>query len=187
MTRETAVELFHSMHPGFFEREDIKKIPKDWGAMEEMVMPLDGELRMSYEKEFTENVTFGYYEGDMETLLEAVAKVEADWVKFYQGKHKVYGGFLDGKLVSFCLIEDMGVHTINGKTLKIGGPGCVGTVPECRRGGIGLTMIKKATEIFKELGYDYSYIHYTGVAPWYARLGYETVLKWTGDGILEEN
>ena len=39
-------------------------------------------------------------------------------------------------------------------------------------------------QILKEEGYDYSYIHYTYLAPWYERLGYKTVIKWNRDGIL---
>ena len=76
------------------------------------------------------------------------------------------------------------MHNINGRELKIGGPGCVGTLPEYRKKGIGLTMVKKVTEILKEEGYDYSYIHFTGVAPWYEKLGYETILKWNKHGLL---
>ena len=69
--------------------------------------------------------------------------------------------------------------------LKIGGPGCVGTVPEYRRQGIGLRLVQLATGILKDQGYDLSYIHYTAVAPWYAKLGYQTVLKWNGRGFLD--
>ena len=36
----------------------------------------------------------------------------------------------------------------------------------------------------KEEGYDYSYIHYTAVAPWYEKLGYETIIKWNAKGII---
>ena len=42
----------------------------------------------------------------------------------------------------------------------------------------------KGTEILKNEGYDLSYIHYTGVADWYARLGYQSILQWTSQGIL---
>ncbi len=45
-------------------------------------------------------------------------------------------------------------------------------------------MVKHVTQILKEEGYDYSYIHYTYLAPWYERLGYKTVIKWNRDGIL---
>jgi hypothetical protein len=45
-------------------------------------------------------------------------------------------------------------------------------------------MVKGVTQILKEEGYDLSYIHYTGVAPWYHKLGYRTVLKWNKSGVL---
>jgi len=40
-------------------------------------------------------------------------------------------------------------------------------------------------EAVKEMGYDYSYIHYTGVANWYAKLGYRTEIIWNKHGIIE--
>ena len=89
-----------------------------------------------------------------------------------------------GKAVSFCMIADLGVHSINGRKVKVGGPGCVGTIPQYRDKGIGLTMVKNVTQILKEEGYDYSYIHYTSEAAWYEKLGYQTSVKWTGKGIL---
>lgn len=61
--------------------------------------------------------------------------------------------------------------------------GCVGTLPEYRDRGIGLTMVKHVTGILREEGYDYSYIHYTYLAPWYEKLGYKTVIKWGRNGI----
>ena len=76
----------------------------------------------------------------------------------------------------------MGTFDSNGTKLKIGGPGCVGTVPEFRDRGLGLTMVKNATQILKEEGFDYSYIHYTHVAKWYATLGYKTIMRWNKSG-----
>ncbi|MBR5226313.1 MAG: GNAT family N-acetyltransferase, partial [Clostridia bacterium] len=69
--------------------------------------------------------------------------------------------------------------------LRIGAPGCVGTIPAYRRQGIGLKLVQNATAILKQRGYDLSYIHYTGVGHWYARLGYQTILKWNAQGIME--
>ncbi len=68
--------------------------------------------------------------------------------------------------------------------MKVGGPGCVGTLPEYRNKGIGLIMVKHVTQILKEEGYDYSYIHFTGVAPWYEKLGYKTTIRWTKNGVV---
>ena len=79
----------------------------------------------------------------------------------------------------------MGEHELDGKLIKIGGPGCVGTVFGYRRQGIGLKMVQDVTRILKDEGYDISYIHYTGVAHWYAKLGYQSILKWDRHGILK--
>ena len=106
------------------------------------------------------------------------------WLPLFNEKSRVYCGFIDGRIASFCMIENMGEHMLDGRTVKIGGPGCVGTVPEYRKRGIGLMMVKNVTQILKEEGYDFSYIHYTGVAPWYQKLGYRTVLKWNKNGMI---
>lgn len=98
---------------------------------------------------------------------------------------KVYCAFLDGEIASFCIVEDLGLQECNGRTWKIGGPGCVGTVPRFRRRGIGIAMVRNVTRILREQGYDLSYIHYTGVAHWYAKLGYVTVLRWNCGGVIE--
>ena len=39
--------------------------------------------------------------------------------------------------------------------------------------------------ILKDEGYDLSWIHYTAVGHWYAKLGYETVVRWNCKGIVE--
>ena len=56
-----------------------------------------------------------------------------------------------------------------------------------RAKGIGLRMVQSATAMLAAEGYDIGYIHYTGVGPWYARLGYRTVLRWNRDGFVEQN
>jgi len=183
MKKQEAITLFHSMHPGFFEQEDILSLSEDW-IFDEMVLRLDEFEPNRYEKELDASVIFGFYEGSREELLKTVEQVETDWVEFFGEEDRVFCAYLDGKVVSFCIVENMGTHNINGQTLKIGGPGCVGTLPEYRDRGIGLMMVKKATQILKDEGYDYSYIHYTYVAQWYAKLGYETILQWNKNGIL---
>ena len=91
-----------------------------------------------------------------------------------------YCAFVDGRVAAFCLVEDM--CTFQG--LRVGGPGCVGTLPEFRRQGIGLKMVQNATALLRDRGFDLSYIHYTGVASWYAKLGYRTVLRWGREGFV---
>jgi len=183
MNKQHAKALMDSIYPGFFEREYIRNIPEN-RVYDEMLMPLAGFDTAVYDKKFTDDITFGVYEGDLAVLKEAVGQVEEGWVQSYNGKHRAYCGYIGGRIASFCLIEDMGVHTIGGRTMKIGGPGCVGTLPEYRCRGIGLVMVRNVTRILQEEGYDYGYIHYTGSPAWYARLGYETTLRWNRNGII---
>jgi len=184
MEKQDAIILFHSMHPNFFEKEYIQSLSEDW-TFDEMLLRLEEFDACKYEKELDASITFGFFEGDRTKLLTVVEQVDSDWIEFFVGEGRVLCAFLDGKVVSFCHVENMGTYSVNGQALKIGGPGCVGTLPEYRDKGIGLMMVKKATQILKEEGYDYSYIHYTYVPQWYAKLGYETVLRWTKKGILK--
>lgn len=183
MNKQEGILLLDSMYPNFFERENVRNIPDEW-ICDEMILSLDEFDPCKYDKTFEDNISFGYYEGDIEKLKKAVERVVQYWAKSYTDKQRIYCGYIDGKVASFCLIEDKGVYSIGGRELKIGGPGCVGTLPEYRNKGIGLTMVKHVTQILKEEGYDYSYIHFTGVAPWYEKLGYRTLLKWTKNGVI---
>ncbi len=183
MEKQVAITLFHNIHPNFFEREYIRNLEED-EIFDEMMLRLDEFDADKYEKAFDTSVTFGFFEGDRGELLKAVEQVNAGWLEYFGEEDRVLCGYFNGKVVSFCLVENMGTYTINGETMKVGGPGCVGTLPEYRDKGIGLMMVKKATQLLRDEGYDYSYIHFTGVANWYAKLGYETVLKWTKNGIL---
>lgn len=178
--------LFHEMHPGFFEKENIRTMNEEW-TYEEMILRLDEFDPEAYRKTFDGSVSFGLYTGGPGELHAAVEKVIPQWVPLYDGKSRVYCGFIDGRIASFCMIEDMGEHMLDGKPVKIGGPGCVGTVPEYRNRGVALMMVKDVTQILKDEGYDISYIHYTGVAPWYSKLGYRTILKWNRHGITGGN
>ncbi len=183
MEKQEAITLFHSMHPNFFENEDIQSLSEDW-TFEEMLLRLEEFDTHKYEKKLDTSITFGFFEGNRAELLKVVEQVDSDWAEFFGGEDRVFCGYHNGKVVSFCHVNNIGTYEVNGQKLKIGGPGCVGTLPEYRDKGIGLIMVKKATQILKDEGYDYSYIHYTYVAQWYAKLGYETILKWTKKGIL---
>lgn len=184
MNKQDLITLMDRMYPGFFQQENIRNLPEET-VYDEMLLPLADFQPCIYDKSLDISISFGYYDGDIDKLKEAVGKVKPHWVKYYDGTRRTYCGYADGEVVSFCLIEDKGVHNINGQVLKIGGPGCVGTVPEYRHKGIGLTMVKNITQILKEEGYDYSYIHYTGVASWYEKLGYKTSVRWNKYGVLE--
>ena len=168
------------MHPGFFEEEGIRSMPKEW-VFTELVM----DLRSDLPKAATccpDGITFGEYNGDIEMLRNAVRLVDDDWVQFFGEGDRYFCAFDKGKIAAFCSLADLG----SAKGLRIGGPGCVGTVPEYRRRGIGLELVRLATEIFKREGYDLSWIHYTYLAPWYMKLGYRTVLRWNCRGFLGE-
>ncbi len=176
-------KLFNTMHPDFFEGEVIKNLPST-SINEELVMALadfDGD---KFDIKVPENITFGYYTGDLNKLHEAVGSVLPSWVKLYKPDTRVFCGFDGDKIASFCIVEDMGEYTENGVTYKIGGPGCVGTLHEYRKQGIGLMMVKKATEILRDMGYDIGYIHFTQVGHWYAHLGYKVCLRWNREGII---
>lgn len=183
VTKKQYEELFLQMHPGYFEREYVQGVSENEPASE-MLLRLQAFDVKIYEKAFPENITFGYYDGDLKELQKAVEKVVSHWVGFFSEKSRVYCGFVDGEIASFCLIEDFGEHEVNGQIWKIGGPGCVGTLPEYRDRGIGLTMVKNVTKILQDEFYDYGYIHYTYETQWYGKLGYETFLSWNGKGFI---
>ena len=175
--------LFREMHPGFFGREYIRAMDEE-SIYEEMILRLDEFDPDVYRKTFDSRVSFGLYRGSLDELLTCVGQVVPSWLRLFDEKSRVYCGFVDGKIASFCMIENMGEHRLDGQIFWLGGPGCVGTVPEYRNRGVGLMMVRDVTRILKDEGYDLSYIHYTGVAPWYHKLGYRTVLKWNKYGFL---
>lgn len=184
MTKEQYIQIFLESHPDFFKGLEMKQI-QDGAVYEEMFLPLEQYSEQELMIPIPENVTFGYYEGDMKELLPLIAEVDPGWPPFFGKGDRIYCAFVDKKVASFCLLENMGTYIMDGKEIKVAGPGCVGTLPRYRRHGIGLSMIQKATGILKDEGYDYSYIHYTGVANWYRKLGYQTEIKWNREGICD--
>ena len=179
--KEEFVNIFDKLHPGFFEQEYIKVRPAEIYSAE-MLLELSDFDKDKYVIDVPENVSFGYYKGNIELLKESVAQVEESWVQFFHENSRIYCAMLENEVVSFCLIENFGIHPYADMIMKFGGPGCVGTVPKFRRQGFGLRMISDVTQILKDEGYDMSYIHYTGVPLWYAKLGYYTVLRWNCNG-----
>ena len=181
MNKQDYTALFNALHPRFFEREDILDLPEG-EAFEEMLLPLGSFDPRVYDKKLVPDVSFGFYSGDTDELKSCAERVISGWSAFFGGDSRVYCGFVGGSIASFCIVEDMGTPCVNGRPLKVGGPGCVGTLPEYRNRGIGLIMVRNVTQLLKDEGFDYSYIHYTAVAGWYEKLGYRTILKWTGGG-----
>ena len=129
MNKQDCLLLLDRMYPNFFQRDNIRNLPDEW-ICDEMILSLDEFEPNKYNKKLDDSISFGYYDGDLDKLKEEVGKVVQYWTKSYNGTHRAYCGYIDGKIASFCLIENKGVHNINGHEFKIGGPGCVGTLHE---------------------------------------------------------
>ncbi len=173
-------EYFHQLFPGFFEREYIRRIPET-DVYEEVIIDLHHFNAEDVQLTCPAHITFGMYNGDLEPLHEAVREVDETWVEYFTSDSRAYCAFDGEKVVSFSLVDGFGEY----KGLKVGGPGCVGTIPSYRRQGIGLKMVQNATVILQREGYDISHIHYTGVGPWYAHMGYRGILKWNCKGFVD--
>lgn len=105
-------------------------------------------------------------------LHQAVAAVDQDWVQFFDGG-EVFCGYSGEKIASFCILDD-DVDCLFSDGTRFGSIGCVGTVPEFRRRGIGLKMVELAARELYRRGCDKIFIHYTGVYDWYAKIGFKT-------------
>lgn len=146
------------------------------GKYDEMTQYLRDFNISDYNFKGCDNVYYAWYSGDEVRLLEAVADVDGDWVQYFRGNKNVYCGFCGDEVASFCIIDDnMECMLSDGKN-TVGAVGCVGTVHKFRRRGIGIKMVALATDILKKRGVDQCFIHYTGVADWYAKIGYKTFL-----------
>ncbi|MDE6319925.1 MAG: GNAT family N-acetyltransferase [Lachnospiraceae bacterium] len=174
-------ELFHSMHPGFFQEEGICAMPRDW-VFTELVMDLRGDLPDVTPPHDLNGIVFDEYHGEIAALRDAVRQVDEDWVQYFQEGYRYYCAFDGDMIIAFCNLADMGRF----QGLHIGGPGCVGTIPEFRERGIGLEMVRLATETLRQDGFDLSWIHYTHLADWYGKLGYQPVLRWNSGGIIQD-
>ena len=170
-------ELFHSLHPDFFRQDFIRSLPPE-DVFSELILDLHAFVPDPLPA--PDGITFGLYEGSLEALHEAVRLVDEDWVQYFGSGSSVFCAMAGEQLVSFCILDDMGTH----QGRRISGPGCVGTIPAFRQRGVGLKLVQLATEHLKRQGYDLSWIHYTHLAPWYSRLGYETVVRWNSTGLL---
>lgn len=117
-------------------------------------------------------------------LPEAVAAVDRDWVQYFDGG-EIFCGYSGGKIASFCLLDD-DVDCLFSDGTRVGSIGCVGTVPEFRRHGIGLKMVELAARELYSRGCEKIFIHYTGVYEWYAKIGFRTgiMLRLGGKNLL---
>lgn len=174
-------ELFYSLYPNFFQEKSIRALPRDW-VFTELVMALHQDFPNVTSSGCLSGISFGEYHGELAALQNAVRLVDEDWVQYFKEGDRFYCAFDGERIVAFCSLADMGRF----QGLHVGGPGCVGTIPEFRRQGIGLEMVRQATETLRQDGFDLSWIHYTHLAHWYMKLGYQQVLRWNSGGILPD-
>lgn len=130
-----------------------------------------------------DNVTFEYISEDRrEELLAAVKKVSEEWVQYFAPDSPIFTAQADGKIASFCIVDVNADTIISTAENSVGVIGCVGTVPEERRKGIGLAMVAHAMQDAKNKGCNEIFIHYTYLDWWYGRLGFKTFLHyWFGE------
>lgn len=169
--------LFDNMHPGFFNETGIKNMSEKQ-IFAELVMDLRRTTPVQVPYSFGDNIEFREYRGDIGEIKEAVGRVDEEWIRYFCETGRFFCAYDRSSIVSFCILEDWGIQD----ALHIGGPGCVGTIPEYRGKGIGLEMVRRATNVLKKDGFDISWIHYTALWQWYEKLGYQTVLKWNSKG-----
>ena len=172
------IALFEGLNPHFFEKEYIRSLPAEESFVEQILL-LNQFSPDAVDIPCPEHITFGLLEGSLEELHKAVAQVDEEWVQYFGEGSPVFCAFDGQKIAAFCTMDDWGTH----QGLRVSGPGCVGTVPAYRKQGIGLKMVQLATAYLKQQGFDLSYIHYTYLESWYARLGYETIIRWNCQGI----
>ena len=172
-------EIFDKLNPGFFDREYLKDMKEDW-IFAELVMDLKKELPVKDPVPCPDGIVLKRFEGDIEVLKKAVFEVNEDWVKYFNEGGCYFCAYEGDEIASFCFLGEMG----RVGELRIGGPGCVGTVPKFREQGIGLRMVQAGTEILKRDGFDLSWIHFTHLEKWYMKLGYEPVLHWNCKGFV---
>ena len=174
-------DVFMHIIPGFFDRDYIRALPPE-DTFEEQVLPLADYDPAALDIPAPAQIYYGLYTGDHAALVEAVRSVDEDWAQYFHPGDRIFAAMDGERICSFCILDDFGEY----EGLRIGAPGCVGTVPAYRKQGIGLRMIQLATQQLKEDGYDLSWIHYTHVGHWYARLGYRTVVRWNCEGVIRK-
>ena len=172
-------DIFNRMNTDFFKEERIRRFSEN-DLFSELVLHLHETASAASPAQSPENITFGPFHGDLSVIQDAVRKVRADWVQYFSRDNRVLCAFDKDKIVSFCILDDMGTYD----GIHIAGPGCVGTIPEYRKRGIGLETVRLATEILRKEGYDLSWVHFTQEERWYSKLGYQTVLRWNCHGFV---
>ena len=124
------------------------------------------------------DVSFGWAtEEEYESLRAAVAKVDRDWVNYFHKNGSHFVARRGGEVIGFTIVSFNDTTLQSDGESVVGNIGCVGVIPEERRGGTGLYMVALAAMELKSRGCDVGYIHYTHLESWYAKLGFETFVR----------
>lgn len=156
----------------FFEKKGYQSV----GNCEEMLMDLKQFNIEDYRFHGHDIAEYGWFDGQIHEIHEAVASVEESWVQYFNNPKNIYVGRVDGEIASFCLVDTNCQNYLTDVYGKVGMPGCVGAVPKYRNKGVALEMVAKVTQYLKEQDMDISFIFFTGVARWYEKIGYESFL-----------
>lgn len=82
---------------------------------------------------------------------------------------------LDGRVVAYVRIFDRRMR-VRGVPFRAGGVGSVATHPDFRRQSLASTLLADAIRVMERRGYAISYL-YTGIMPFYERLGWRVVAQ----------
>lgn len=134
----------------------------------DMVLELDGFSVPSVA--FPDDVSFGFFSGDIGELHRAVAAVEQDWVQYFTQGGLFCCAFVSGEIASFCIVDERIDSLLCDGNAAVGSVGCVGTVPKFRCRGLGLHTVAQASEWLRDNGCDRVSINYTALWDWYGRL-----------------
>lgn len=128
------------------------------------------------------DVTFRYAApDDHRELVEAVAEVSRNWVKYFENSDEpVLIAVRGGRIVGFEFLSTRDVRfSFAGE--KCCSVGCVGVIHEARRQGIGLRMVAEGLDLLKLQGCTSAELLYVELTEWYARLGFRTIHRqWMG-------
>ncbi len=131
-----------------------------------------------------ENVTYRLAkDSDKEELLKAVQAAEPGWTDLYRNcDDDILLAICDDKIVAFEMINENGGIFTKEDNIIHGCIGCVGTIPQYRKRGIGLDMTANAVQRLRALGCDKVQLLYLVLDKWYGKLGfYITSTQWMGE------
>lgn len=128
---------------------------------------------------------FGFLSGRHDELIAAVNSVDEEWAQYFGGGEIFCGFGGDGRILSFCIVDENVRCAVSPENVKTGSVGCVGTVPAARGRGIGLKMVSLALAELKSRGCGRCFIHWTHLDKWYGKLGALTAYRFrTAEKIL---